>query len=445
MSYKFTPAQVLSISFVCMILVGTILLSLPFSTVSGKGQPIIDALFTATSAVCVTGLVVKDTGAFYSLFGQIVILILLQIGGLGYMTMATMLGLLIGKKMSLRERVIMKDALNQFRLADLVHFIKYVLKITFFIEIIGALILSCRWMLTFSPLKAIYMGIFQSISAFCNAGFDIFGRIYSPFVSLSIYRGDMIVNLTMGILIILGGLGYVVLSELYYYPKVKKLSLHSKVVLLFSLVLIIIGTVIFFIFEYHNPATLGNIPFKNKILVAFFQSVSMRTAGFSTINISFIMSGTLFFTAFLMVIGASPGGTGGGIKTTTFATMIATGWATITKKREVTLFHRRISNEIIKKSFVVGFISIIFIGMVTIIMLGTEKEAFIKIFFEVVSAFGTVGLSTGITPFLSDIGKLLIIFTMYVGRLGPLTVGMAVLQDQEQLRIRYPEERIFVG
>ncbi|MCK5534571.1 Trk family potassium uptake protein [bacterium] len=446
MSYRFTPAQVLLIGFACIILIGTILLSFPFSTVSGKRQPIIDSLFTATSAVCVTGLVVKDTGNFYSLFGQITILFLLQVGALGYMTMATILSLIIGKKISLREKIIIKEAFDQLNLGDLVSFVKYIVKVTFFIEIIGAMILTLRWMGDFSIWNAVYMGIFHSISAFCNAGFDVFGRVHGPFSSLSAYKGDVVINLTMSCLIILGGLGYIVLSDFYQYFKVKKISLHSKIVLLFSFSLIVFGTIIFFVFEYNNSATLGSFSWEKKILMAFFQSVSTRTAGFSTVNISWITSGTLFIAAFLMIIGASPGGTGGGIKTTTFGVMIAAMWATITKKKEVTFFNRRIANEIVRKSFVVGFLSIIFISVITVVMLVTEKEAFIKVFFEVISAFGTVGLSTGITPTLSSMGKMLIIFTMYAGRLGPLTLGVAVLlQDKGQLKIQYPLERVFVG
>ncbi len=446
MSYRFTPSQILLIGFACVILIGTVLLSFPFSTVSGKGQPVVDALFTATSAVCVTGLVVKDTGTFYSLFGQLVILFLLQIGALGYMTMATILGLIIGKKISLREKVIIKESLDQFNLGDLVSFVKYIVKVTFFIEMIGALILTCRWMGDFSILKAIYLGVFHSVSAFCNAGFDVFGGISGPFSSLSAYRGDIVVNLTMGFLIILGGLGYIVLSEFYRYRKEKKISLHSKIVLLFSCLLIVFGTIIFFVFEYNNPATLGGFSWKEKIVTAFFQSVTVRTAGFSTINISWVTSGTLFVAAFLMFIGASPGGTGGGIKTTTFGVMIAAMWATIRRKREITFSHRRIADEIVRKSFAVGLLSIIFIGVITVVMLRTENETFIRVFFEVISAFGTVGLSTGITPALSNIGKVLIIFTMYAGRLGPLTLGVAVLlQDNEQVKIQYPQEIVFVG
>jgi len=440
-NHSLSPPQMVVLGFLTVILIGTALLSLPQATAEGKRQPFIDALFTATSAVCVTGLVVHDIGRYFTLFGQIVILLLIQIGGLGYMTMATFLFLLIGKTISLRERLIMQQSMPQFSLGGVVQFAKYVLKVTLVLELTGATILSLRWMGKYSILKSIYLGIFHAISAFCNAGLGLFSD------SLMGFRGDVVICLTIIGLIILGGIGYVVLSDIYYlrFRKFPQLSIHSRMVLSISLSLIVLGAVILFLFEYKNPLTLAGLPGKEKILASLFQAVTPRTAGFNVINVGGMVQASLFFTILLMFIGASPGGTGGGIKTTTFGVMLGTAWATLKGRRDVSAFRHRIPMEVINKSFVVGFLSLFFVAIITIFITSKESYKFIEVLFETMSAFGTVGLSTGITSGLSSLGKTLIILTMFVGRLGPLTIGVAMVREGEDLRFRYPEQRVLVG
>ncbi|MFQ5867603.1 MAG: TrkH family potassium uptake protein [bacterium] len=436
-----SPPQVVVLGFLSVILIGTALLSLPQTTVSGERQLLVDALFTATSAVCVTGLVVHDTGDYFSLFGQIIILLLIQIGGLGYMTMATFLLLLIGKAITVKERLIMQESMPKFSVGGVVQFAKYVLKVTLILELIGATILSLRWIGEYPVPKAIYLGIFHAVSAFCNAGFALFSD------SLIGFRGDMVTSLTVLSLVFVGGLGYVVISDLYYlrYRKFPQLSIHTKMVLSITLTLIVLGGVAFFLLESKNPSTLAGLPRKEKIMASLFQAVTPRTAGFSVVDVGGMMQGTLFLTIILMFIGASPGGTGGGIKTTTFGVMLATVWATLKGRRDIMLFKHRIPGEVINKSFVVGFLSIFFIVIITTLITSSEGHDFIRAFFETMSAFGTVGLSTGITSGLSSLGKALLIVTMFVGRLGPLTIGVAMVRELKDIRFRYPEERVLVG
>jgi len=436
-----SPSQVLILGFLIVILIGTVLLSLPQATANGERQRLVDAIFTATSALCVTGLVVHDTGDYFSLFGQIVILLLIQLGGLGYMTMATFMLLLIGKTITLRERLIMQESMPQFSLGGVVQFTKYVLKVTLIVEVIGAAILSLRWIGKYPVLKAIYLGIFHAISAFCNAGFGLFSD------SLAGFRGDTVICVTIMFLIIVGGLGYVVLSDLYYlrYRKFPQLSVHTKMVLSSTLALIILGAGALFLLESKNPSTFAGLPGKEKIIASLFQAVTPRTTGFSVIDVGAMMQGSLFLTIILMFIGASPGGTGGGIKTTTFGVMMATVWAALKGRRDVSLFKHRIPWDVINKSFVVGFLSICLIAIISMLISIKESYSFIQVFFETVSAFGTVGLSTGITGGLSSLAKGLLVVTMFVGRLGPLTVGVAIVREMEALRFRYPEERVLVG
>jgi len=440
-NHSLAPPQVLVLGFLTVILIGAALLSLPQATAGGERQPLIDALFTAASAVCVTGLVVHDTGDYFSLFGQVVILLLIQIGGLGYMTMATFLLLLVGKAITLRERLIMQESMPQFSLGGVVQFTKYVLRVTLIVEGIGAMILSLRWMRDYPVVKAIYLGIFHTISAFCNAGFSLFSN------NLAGFRGDIAICVTIMLLIIIGGLGYVVLSDLYYfrYRKFPQLSIHTKMVLSITLALIILGAAALFLLEYKNSSTLARLPSKEKIIASLFQAVTPRTAGFNVIDVGGMMQGSLFLTIILMFIGASPGGTGGGIKTTTLGVMMGSVWATLKGRRDVTLLKHRIPGELINKSFVVGFLSMLLIVIVTTLISIKESYSFIQVLFETVSAFGTVGLSTGITGGLSSLGKALLIVTMFVGRLGPLTIGVAMVREGEDLRFRYPEQRVLVG
>jgi trk system potassium uptake protein TrkH len=404
-------------------------------------MPFIDALFTSTSATAVTGLIVVNTSSFFSLFGQIVIMFLIQIGGLGFMTMSTLFALLIGKKITLKERLVIKQDLDQFQLSGIIKLVRYILLVTFVIEGIGAIILFLRLIVDYSPLKAIYLAVFHSISAFNNAGFDLFGN------SLENFTGDIVINLIVTTLIILGGIGFAVIAETYNRKRnFSKYSLQTKLVLTITVFLIIFGMVVIFFLEYSNPATMGNLSIGNKALASYFLSVTPRTAGFNTVPTGALNSSTLFFVIILMFIGASPGSTGGGVKTTTFGAIFAVVYAMITGKKDVEVFKRRLVKEVIFKALSIIIISLILIVMVTMILTVTENKEFLDLLFETVSAFGTVGLSTGVTSSLSIIGKVLIIITMFAGRVGPLTLALAIGRRQTQNNnIRYPKEDVLVG
>ena len=436
---KLSLPQVLALGFLSAIAIGTILLILPAASSTQKSIGFINALFTATSATCVTGLIVLDTGKDFSTFGQLVILILLQCGGLGIMTMSTMFAFLAGKRISLRHRLLIQESLNQFSIGGLVRLAKYILIFTAVIEGVGAAILFFYWQRIYSPLQALYLAAFHSISAFCNAGFSLFSD------SLIRYKGDLVINLTFIILIILGGIGFLVLLEFFQYGKNRTLSLHAKLALKISLILILIGFIIIFFVESNNPSTLGNLSFSEKMFGSIFQSVTARTAGFNTIHIGNMQNATLFLIIILMFIGASPGSTGGGVKTTTFGLLILYVWSSLKGKEEIQVFKRRVSQDIIPKVLAVITLSVGLIIIMTILLSYVEGEDFIKILFEVVSAFGTVGLSTGITPSLSLTGKIIIIITMFTGRIGPLGLALALIQKREPEMIRYPEEKIMVG
>ncbi|MBU1036055.1 TrkH family potassium uptake protein, partial [bacterium] len=418
---KLSPPQVLLFGFLTVIIIGAILLNIPAASSTGNSVGFINALFTATSATCVTGLIVLDTGKDFSTFGQLVILILLQCGGLGIMTMSTMFAFLAGKRISLRQRLIMQESLNQFSIGGLVRLAKYILIFTAVIEIVGAVILFFCWQRIYSPLQALYLAVFHSISAFCNAGFSLFSD------SIMRYKGDLIINLTFMILIILGGIGFLVLLELFQYGKNGTLSLHAKLALKISFILILIGFTIIFFIESNNPSTLRDLNFPEKIYGSIFQSVTARTAGFNTIHIGSMQNATLFLIIILMFIGASPSSTGGGIKTTTFGLLILYVWSSLKGKEEIQILKRRISQDIIPKVLTVITLSLGLVITMTILLSYVERENFIKVLFEVVSAFGTVGLSTGITSSLSIAGKIIIIITMFTGRIGPLGLALSLI------------------
>lgn len=444
MKTAFNPSQILILGFLSFILIGAMLLMLPFSTTNGISP--VDAIFTATSAVCVTGLIVKDTPNDFTNFGQLVIMFLIQIGGLGYMTSATIISLLIGKRIGLGERLIMKESLNVISLEGVVRFTKTVLLTTLFFESIGALFLSLRFMADYEPSKAIYYGIFHSISAFNNAGFSLFSD------NLIGYRGDIVVNFVISSLIIIGGIGFIVISEVYNFSKSRafRLSVHTKIVLVTTAVLISLGAILIFIFEYSNPNTFQSMTLKEKVLSSYFSAVTPRTAGFNTIDYSLMRIETLFLTIILMFIGASPGGTGGGIKTTTFAIVIAGLLATMRSMHDTIMFKRRIPIETLSKAFLLTTVAVIFVVVISLLIIRYEDTKYLSTIFEVTSAFGTVGLSVGdgdvrsLSALFTPIGKLLISFTMFVGRLGPLTLAIAVVRKKEE-RFRYPEERVVIG
>jgi len=440
---RLNPARAIFFGFLLFILLGTFLLILPVSTSSGRQSHFIDALFTSTSATCVTGLVVVDTGKYWSIFGQIVILILIQFGGLGYMTVASLLALILHRRVTLEEKIVFKEGMDQFSMAELAHFIKQVVKATFIVEGAGSLILFFHWRSRFGILNAMYKGVFHAISAFCNAGFSLFSN------NLEDFRGDVIVNITIMCLIIAGGIGYTVIRDVYHHYITKRkhrhLFLHTRSVLFITAILILAGAFFIFLFESISSRVFQSLTLKEKILSSFFQSVTPRTAGFNTLPIAQLALPTLFLLIILMFIGASPGGTGGGIKTTTFLVILCSVWCILRNKKDLTLFKRRLPEETISKSFAIFILGLSLVAIITLIMLNIERKEFIAVLFEVVSAFGTVGLSTGITPALTSAGKLFLIITMFIGRIGLLTFVIALAQPGKEPLYHYPEERILVG
>lgn len=442
---ELTPPQILVVGFAVIILIGSVLLSLPAATASGVPMSFLDALFTATSAACVTGLVVVDTGTYFSVFGQIVIMLLIQVGGLGFMTMATLFAFVLKKRISLKERLILQEALNNSSMEGIVRLIRKVIFYSLTIELTAAVIFTARWSADLGPGKAIYYGIFHAVSLFNNAGFDLFGPVTGKFSSLTAYASDPVINFVSMGLIILGGIGFVVLSDLMDYRKTRKLCLHTKVALSATGFLIGIGALIIFIFEFTNSRTLGTLDWSGKILASLFQSVTPRTAGANTLDIAELRQATQFFIIILMFIGASPGSTGGGIKTTTFTTLVGAMIAMIRGKEDIVLFRYRLGKERILKAVTITMIALALVIIVTMILSTTEDHSFLMILFEVTSAFGTVGLSMGLTPDLSDLGKILISLTMFIGRLGPLTLAYALGPKAEKELYRYPEGKITIG
>ena len=438
--HDLTPAQVLLLGYAVVILTGSILLTLPIATTNGQGMSFLNAMFTSTSATAVTGLIVENTATFFTRFGQVVILVLIQIGGLGIMTMSTLFAFLIGKKLTLRHRLVIQEDLDQFQLSGIVRLVRYVLGVTFTIEGLGALFLFMRLIKNMPLGKAVYFSVFHAVSAFNNAGFDIFGN------SLENFTGDAAINLTICMLIILGGIGFAVIAELYDGKKFKNFSLQTKLVLTVTVFLLIFGTIVAFALEFSNPNTLGELSWQGKGLAAFFLSVTPRTAGFNTVPTGALRNSTLFFTIVLMFIGASPGSTGGGVKTTTFGALLAVLYTSATGKEDIELYKRRVGKNVIYSAIAIIAISLMLIVGVTMILSITEEAAFIDLFFEAVSAFGTVGLSTGVTGNLSAVGRILIIFTMFAGRVGPLTIAVAIGErTKKKANIRYPKEKILVG
>ena len=438
--WKLSPYQILVLGFTGLTLFGSILLTLPISSADGQSTNFIDALFTATSAACVTGLIVVDTGTHWSLFGQMVIIGLVQVGGLGIMTMTTLMALLVGKKINLRERLIMQEALNQLTLSGVVRLTIYVVKVTFLIEFIAGTILALRWYSDFGSI-GIYFGYWHAISSFCNAGFDLLGgfRSYTGYVS------DWTITLVISFLVILGGIGFTVIADVWTNRNFRKLTLHSRVVLVTSALLIVFGALVIFLLEYNNPHTLAPLGWEGKLLSSYFQSVVTRSAGCNTLDLSQMESATLFFMIILMFIGASPASTGGGIKTSTFSVLIAAAWALVRGREDAELFERRIPYRTVYKAFAVLLIATLLVIFITMMLSINEPHPFINILFEVVSASGTVGLSTGITPSLTTSSKLWLILTMLAGRVGPVTLVLALALQERKRVVQYPQGKIIIG
>ncbi|WP_184183149.1 TrkH family potassium uptake protein [Paenibacillus sp. JGP012] len=440
---QLSPPRILVLGFASIILIGTLLLMLPASSRSGESLALIDAFFTATSAVCVTGLVVVDTGTHFSVLGQVIIAVLIQVGGLGFMTMSTLVAIAFKRRISLRERLILQEAMNQNTMEGIVRLIRKVVAYSLILEAVCGTLFALRWSLDMPISRAIYYGYWHAISLFNNAGFDMFG----DFSSLTGYVSDPMVNFTAMFLIISGGIGFVVLSDLVDYRKTKKLSLHTKVVLLMTALLILLGALVIFIFEFTNPRTLGGLNWGGKILSSFFQSVTPRTGGANTLDIAGMRQATQFFMIILMFIGASPGSTGGGIKTTTFIVMVGAVIAMIRGREDIVFFRYRVAQERIFKALTITLLALLFIIAVTMVLSTTEDSSFLMIIFETTSAFSTVGLSLGLTLKLTTFGKLLICFTMFAGRVGPITLVYALGQKNKKGKelYRYPEGKMIIG
>jgi len=435
------PIQILALGFAILILIGSIFLMLPIASKNGQSLGFIDALFTATSAVCVTGLVVVDTATHFSLFGQLVILVLIQVGGLGITTTATLVFLIMGKKITLRERLVMQEALNQLNLSGLVKLTKYIILFTFFIEGIGAVLLSFSFTKDYGLSKGIYYGIFHSVSAFNNAGFDLIGN----FKSLTPYVEDPLVNIVIMTLAVMGALGFSVIYDIFNKRNIRKLSLNSKVVLTTTTILLTVGFAVFFILEYSNPKTLGALNPSGKLLAAAFHSVTPRSAGLTTLNMNDMTTASKYITMLLMFIGGAPGSTGGGIKVTTLAVLIMIIYTIFTAKEDVELYGKRIPPDNIFKAIAITSVSVLLLTSCLFFLTLTEQMDFLELLFETVSAVGTGGLSLGATPKLSNPGKILIIIAMFVGRLGPLSLVLVLGNRKKKASLRYPEERILIG
>jgi trk system potassium uptake protein TrkH len=436
---KVSPAKILVGGFALLILLGAILLALPVSTHSGR-LSFLDALFTATSAVCVTGLVVVDTGTYFTRFGQTVILLLIQLGGLGIMTAATVFFILLGKKITLRERLVMQEALNQVSMQGLVRLTLSVVLLTMTVQGIGAVLLATRFIPLYGFDTGLFYAVFHAVSAFCNAGFDLIGG----FRSLEPFANDPVIPATIVVLLILGGLGFTVLLEIKQTRRFDRFSLHSKMTLVVTAALLFAGTLFILLLEYGNPATLGQFNFAGKLNNAFFTAATTRTAGYNTVPTGQLAEATLFLIIFLMFVGASPSGTGGGIKTTTLGTLLVAALTLIRSDEEPNLFKKRIPAELLYKALTVTMASLLVVLLVTLSLTVVEQKPLLVMLFEATSAFGTVGLSTGVTPELSPIGRVLLIITMFVGRLGPLTMVFTLAHPRKK-PFRYMAERIMIG
>jgi len=447
--FSLSTTQMIMLSFLVVIFVGSLLLSLPVSSASGDAVPYLEALFTATTATCVTGLVTLPTVTTWSVFGQAVILVLIQVGGLGVITIMSALMILLHKRMGIGDRLLLQDAFNLNSLSGIVRFVKRVLLGTFLVEGVGALLYMIVFVPEFGP-RGIWISVFTSISAFCNAGIDIIAEN-----SLGNYATNPLINAVTGLLIILGGIGYIVwwdVMGLGMGNAVKKhrgfrhLSLHSKIAIFTTLLLIFGGGTLIFVLEYDNPSTIGNLSVFDKIQVSLFQSVTTRTAGFATVPQQDLTNASSILCLLLMFIGGSPVGTAGGIKTVTIAILMVSAFATIQNKQDVSLFNRSISKQAVNKAVAVTMMSFVIMFTSTILLSIVSDADALDILFETVSATATVGLTRDLTPHLNIAGKMIIIGTMYLGRVGPISLALALNSGKKhQNIIKNPTEEISVG
>lgn len=442
-----SPAQLLILSFAGLVAAGTLLLLLPWASAGPARLPLHAALFTATSAVCVTGLIVLDTPVDLTVFGQVVVLLLIQAGGLGYMTFSTLVGVALGRRITLQERQTLVEGLNAFGPGEVVRFARGVFKVTAIIEVTGALVLGTWWAGTHGLARGAWLGVFHSVSAFNNAGFSLFSD------NLVGAADEPVVLLTVSLLVILGGIGFFTILEVASLRRrALRLSVHSQLALTASAVLLVGGTVAIYFLERDNPQTLGALPAGQAWLAAWFQSVVTRTAGFNSIAIGACQPSALFVMVILMFIGGAPGSTAGGVKVTTVGVMMAALWATARGESEATIFRRRIPQDQIARAFLICLVAFLAVNGLAAVLLAREARELLPTLFEVVSAFGTVGMSTGegtsplsLSGHFTVVGQLLITLMMFAGRVGPLTLLMAVARRAETSRVRYPEGKVLIG
>lgn len=431
-----SPSQLLVFVFLFFISVGTVLLKLPFSTV--KSISWIDALFTVVSAMTVTGLNVVDTGTTFTFFGQIVIIALIQLGGLGIMSFAILVFIMLGKKISFKQRLVMQQALNQVSVGGVIRLVRYLFIFSLSIELIAMIFLSLRWIPEYGWGKGLYYSFFHSISAFNNSGFSLFPD------NLSRYVGDPVVNIVITMLIITGGLGFTVLVDLKEKHTFSKLTLHSKMMIIGTIVINVIGTLMILVLEYSNAKTIGHLSFNDKVWASYFQTITARTAGFNTIDIGGMNDATLFFMVILMFIGAGSGSTGGGIKLTTFIVLLLTTISFLRGRQDIQIFKKSIPATNIWKVISISMISSFTVVTAILLLNIVEDKPFLTLMFEVVSAFGTVGVTMGITASLTFIGKLIIISVMFIGKIGPLSIAFLLAKPQK-VKYKYSGEEILTG
>jgi len=435
---------VIALGFAGIILLGSLLLALPCATRSGQSIGWFDGLFTSTSAVCVTGLIVRDTGTTFSLFGKVVLLCLIQVGGLGFMTFATMIMRLLGRSISLRDRMIIRESMNEEGVGGMVALAGWVARSAFIVELAGAFALSFRFVPQFGWIRGLGYSLFHAVSAFCNAGFDLFGN----YASLTGYCGDLLINLSVMALIIIGGLGFGVLRNILSLRRGGHLRLQTRLVLATYGLLTAFGFVFTLLAEWNNPLTLGSLPMGEKLLAALFQSVTLRTAGFNTIDQAALRPVSKLVGSLLMVVGASPASTGGGIKVTTLAVVILAVCATVQGRNGIVVFRRSLSDRLVRRALAVMSIAVLVMlfDAVAISLMQPELE-FMDVLFECASAIGTVGVSAFGSAQLNTIARILIICTMYIGRIGPLTMALVLAhrQNGSEDRLQYPEDSIMIG
>lgn len=444
---RISSGKLILSSFALVIVLGSILLMLPISSASGRFTPLLDAGFTATSATCVTGLIVFDTATHWSIFGKVVILILIQIGGLGLITFTTFFMLSVRKKAAMRNINLAKESVGVNSIVNIRKLVRMVVYNSLVIELIGMLLLATRFVPRFG-FKGLAIAGFLAVSAFCNAGFDVLGTPDNLFSSLTEYNGDPVVLLTISALIVIGGAGFIVWQDVREYPKTRRLTLHTKVVLLATFLLVVGGTLLFMLFEWNQ--TLAGMPFPEKVNASIFQSVTCRTAGFNSVPAGNTLGISRLLMILLMFIGAAPGSTGGGIKVTTFTVIIMTVVSAIRGKSDTAILHRRVDKQTVYKSFAIAMLAIFLVAVTSGVIYFSEPpgtHSALNCVYEAVSAFGTVGISTGLTPSLHALSKIALMITMYLGRVGPVTfvIALTLRNMQKKNAEILPEGQINVG